>query len=774
MPYHHLHLSFHVLVLCSLANSIYLSPSRFHKSPATAAGRLQNGTVEEDYYYQVTRPLPTDGTTPSCSLPLLSHDFADTYGSPPVSIDYSPPADCPGEWTSVVIEFNASCRGEQYDRIAAVWIDGVELLRTSTAEPTEDGIFWSVRKDVTRYASVFRRSDAILSVMLENIVNEVFTGVYHVNVSAYYYGGGNESEKIERFDLKNGDLGVGVETSGGELGKADRGMGFISLRRKSQPWFSWGKPAWLKKLDFITSREKEDEDREAGILLNDEDAVGRTKLRMSFEENAEKARKLGFVSDTIELEFPNDQASLSQNGGRIVGSGSEEPGRTSVSSNLLLNKPADKILPISSNGHDGFWFRIENSSAIHSRSVEIPLNTYRAILEVYISFHSNDEFWFSNPPDAYIQKNNLTTGRGNGSLRQVFATIDGIFVGSVVPFPVVFTGGINPLFWEPVVGIGAFNLPSYDIDLTPFLGTLLDGNPHEIGLGVTNGIQYWLVDANLHLWMDHASSQVDAKLVHYKVPNLSVSTDFKFTGLDGSFRISAKRKLYFAGWANSSLGNITTHVHQELEFKNTIKFKKNGTFKEVKQKTKTKLIVRLEAFSVLLLGRARSTTKYPLHILTTTLPKENNTSILTTNFSNGIKEDLSIILPNQIHVSSLSDSQKADGWMLVHDHSVLSGSSTTRQKYKYTDESGCYSQSLVANDAVRTTGIKKMQIKQKQPKESRNQAIQKGEEERKKRDSLVKLLLKEEGRGGGLVQLVNNCGWSIIIILADFDYPLNN
>ncbi|MFS8018079.1 putative peptide-N(4)-(N-acetyl-beta-glucosaminyl)asparagine amidase [Helianthus anomalus] len=67
----------------------------------------------------------------------------------------------------------------------------------------------------------------------------------------------------------------------------------------------------------------------------------------------------------------------------------------------------------------------------------------------------------------------------------------------VVPFPMIFTGGINPLFWEPVVSIRAFNLPSFDIDLTPFFGLLLDDKNHSIGIQIADGI-----DANLNLWFD--------------------------------------------------------------------------------------------------------------------------------------------------------------------------------------------------------------------------------------------------------------------------------
>lgn len=261
----------------------------------------------------------------------------------------------------MLLQFNASCKGEQYDRIAAVWLDGAELLRTSTAEPNDDGIFWTVTKDVTKYTSILVKENITLSVMLENLVNDIFTGVYHVNVTFLYY------------DAKN-----------------------------------------------VT-----------GIQLNN------------------------YVDNPISLGLSNLGSSL----------GSDD-------------RPADLILPISASGDDGLWFRIESELELYGQKVVIPRNTYKAVMEIYVSFHGNDEFWYSNPSDSYIQMNNLTTKRGHGAYREVLLKIDENLVGSLVPFPVVFTGGINPLFWQPVVSIGAFDLPSYDVDLTPFFwGFCLMINP---------------------------------------------------------------------------------------------------------------------------------------------------------------------------------------------------------------------------------------------------------------------------------------------------------
>ncbi|XP_042509928.1 peptide-N4-(N-acetyl-beta-glucosaminyl)asparagine amidase A [Macadamia integrifolia] len=600
------HQSHSITLLSPLDSSSSSLPGRYFKSLPSSL-HLNESTE----YYEITLPLKTDKFSPSCSLLLLQHDFGNTYGLPPATASYSPPSDCPAPWSHVVLELQVSCQGEQYDRIVGVWLDGVEILRTSTAEPTDSGIFWKVRKDVTKYSSLLSLSNLTLSVMLENIINDVFTGVYHVNISLLYYGQSGarvHSDSPELFS--NRKLGPLIEE------------GTLGLRSEA------------RKLMFISGEHD-----------------GRIRSRTDSTEG----QKLG----------------------------------------VLSRKPADLIVPIASDGSDGFWFRIENEFDVHLKRIQIPPNTYRAILEIYVSFHGNDEFWYSNPPDAYIKLNNLTTGRGNGAFRQVFVTIDGVLVGSQALFPVIFTGGINPLFWEPVVAIGAFNLPSYDIDLTPFLGLLLDGKDHSFGLGVSDGISFWLVDANLHFWLDPKLSTVQAKSVVYRIPPLSVNRDSKYDKLDGTFKVKAKTETHCSGWVKSTAGNFTTHVFQEFKFKNSIKYKKNGTYKEVEQKIKMKTDVRLETDEQRLLSRLVYKRTYPLRIITSTIPGfDINTNLLFTNVTNGFKEKYSMA----DYITSISNTQRSGGWMLVHDHSVLSGSAETRQTLRYKDDFTCYSRNVASNN----------------------------------------------------------------------------
>jgi hypothetical protein len=75
--------------------------------------------------------------------------------------------------------------------------------------------------------------------------------------------------------------------------------------------------------------------------------------------------------------------------------------------------------------------------------------------------------------------------------------VDGTIAGAAWPVPVVFTGGFDPYLWHPVVGTGAFLGPSYTLDLTPFVGWLVDGKTHSIALDVAGDTSYWLVSVNV-------------------------------------------------------------------------------------------------------------------------------------------------------------------------------------------------------------------------------------------------------------------------------------
>ncbi|KVI04845.1 peptide-N4-(N-acetyl-beta-glucosaminyl)asparagine amidase A-like [Cynara cardunculus var. scolymus] len=563
------------------------SPPHFLKSFTQNSGN-ETINVAPQEYFEVTRPLPTDAITPACSVNVLDYNFGYTYGSPPVTVDYiPPPVTC--NWSLAVLEFRAECKGEQYDRIAGVWIDGVELLRTSTAQPTEDGIFWTVRKDVTRYASIIRQDNHTLSVMLENIVNDEFTGVYHVNVSFLFYSG------------KDVRVPLSVVSGDSETHRLNRKL--ISVKTHGN-------------------------------------------------------------EDKIELD-------------RVL--------------NLLYpyDKPADLIIPISGAIDEGFWFRIQNETDVQRKNVQISQKTYKAVLELYVSFHGDDEFWYMNPSDSYIEANHLATGRAHGAYREVLVTIDGILVGAVIPFPVIFTGGINPLFWEPVVSIGAFDLPSYDIDLTPFLGLLSDNKSHSIGLQVADGISFWLVDANLHLWLDH--SNVKAETLKYKVPSMEIERQNQFKRLDGEFELEGERESEAKGLVTSSFGKLKIEYTDKMKFKSKLKFQDQGTRKRLNQRVNRNSRITITDENGELIQSLQVKIKYPLNINIKTGPgSDPDTSIMNTTVVQGRSEAFYDVNDSRV----LNHSQNCNGSMVIKGNAVLSGTADNHQIYDYKDGFGCYSRNV--------------------------------------------------------------------------------
>ncbi|XP_021911668.1 peptide-N4-(N-acetyl-beta-glucosaminyl)asparagine amidase A-like [Carica papaya] len=140
------------------------------------------------FFFEVTKSIKLSKVKP-CSHNVLRHDFAYTYGKSPVLANYTFPSHCTSQsFSKIVLEWKATSRGRQFDRIFGVWLGGVELLRSCTAEPIATGILWRVEKDVTRYSSLLTKNDTqTLAVYLGNLIDKTYTGIYHVDITFHFY-----------------------------------------------------------------------------------------------------------------------------------------------------------------------------------------------------------------------------------------------------------------------------------------------------------------------------------------------------------------------------------------------------------------------------------------------------------------------------------------------------------------------------------------------------------------------------------------------------------
>uniref|UniRef100_A0A0E0BYV3 Peptide N-acetyl-beta-D-glucosaminyl asparaginase amidase A N-terminal domain-containing protein n=1 Tax=Oryza meridionalis TaxID=40149 RepID=A0A0E0BYV3_9ORYZ len=352
---------------------------------------------------------------------------------------------------------------------------------------------------------------------------------------------------------------------------------------------------------------------------------------------------------------------------------------------------ADLIVPISRSLplNDGQWFAIQNSTDVQGKRLTIPSNTYRAVLEVFVSFHSNDEFWYTNPPNEYIEANNLSNVPANGAFREVIIKVNDDIVGAIWPFTVIYTGGVNPLLWRPITGIGSFNLPTYDIDITPFLGKLLDGKEHDFGFGVTNALDVWYIDANLHLWLDHKSEKTTGSLISYEAQGLVLNVDSGFSGLDGQFVTSASRHISATGLVKSSYGEVTTNFYQRFSYVNSNVYSKNGSVQVVNQTIDAKSgVFAKDALAVLLSEELHQI--FPLYVYTGTSDEEADEYTLISYVKLGVDEKETSGGKMGFSYNSLRNAQSAHGSMKVKKNLVVGGLGETHQAYKYVGTDGCY------------------------------------------------------------------------------------
>ncbi|WTF05939.1 peptide-N4-asparagine amidase A [Streptomyces sp. NBC_01613] len=139
-----------------------------------------------DYHDPVTAaPAVFTPHTKSCSVTVAEAKFKDFT---PYTGTYTPPTGCgtPGRWSKVVLRMDGNVKGRQYDRLGYLDIGGVQVFRTSTPEPSQDGIDWSVEKDVTEYEKTLSSAQSV-DMLIGNVVNDTYTGILDVKVTLTFY-----------------------------------------------------------------------------------------------------------------------------------------------------------------------------------------------------------------------------------------------------------------------------------------------------------------------------------------------------------------------------------------------------------------------------------------------------------------------------------------------------------------------------------------------------------------------------------------------------------
>jgi hypothetical protein len=161
------------------------------EAPAAAPGDVP-AEFGSDWHDPITAAPPVAKPSgKSCQVTVAEAQFRDFT---PYRGTYTPPDGCGDRWSKVVLRMDGKVKGRQYDRLGYLHIGGVEVFRTSTPQPSPDGIEWSVEKDVTRYSDTLRAGRDV-EMLIGNVVDDTYTGIIDVRVTLTFYAGRPAAEQ---------------------------------------------------------------------------------------------------------------------------------------------------------------------------------------------------------------------------------------------------------------------------------------------------------------------------------------------------------------------------------------------------------------------------------------------------------------------------------------------------------------------------------------------------------------------------------------------------
>jgi hypothetical protein len=254
---------------------------------------------------------------------------------------------------------------------------------------------------------------------------------------------------------------------------------------------------------------------------------------------------------------------------------------------------ADVVLPLrqanSSGGFNEPAFLFTPTDQLAS-TLQLPTNVERAYLEVITQSQIGDEFWYGCVPNDVAGE---LQSCGSTAFREGEISIDGQPAGVAPVYPWIYTGGVDPFFWEPIPGVQTLNFVPYRVDLTPFAGVLSNGLPHTVALSVFNANNYFTATATLLLYLDHHSTQVTGALTSNTIGSANPSLNENLTtdasgNVSGSVTVNSLRSFRVAGYVNTSHGRVDTDIRQKVNFNNVQNFVINSTIytQDISQNTR--------------------------------------------------------------------------------------------------------------------------------------------------------------------------------------------
>jgi len=291
----------------------------------------------------------------------------------------------------------------------------------------------------------------------------------------------------------------------------------------------------------------------------------------------------------------------------------------------------------------------------------------------------NDEFWYFCVPND--QTSNLESC-GNTAFRETEVYIDGQAAGVAPVYPWIYTGGIDPFLWEPIVGVQTLDFKPYRVDLTPFAGLLSDGHSHTVSVGVFN-----------------ANNTLSVAPTPVVTENIKV--DKTGTVHTGSVAVASNRSFAIRGYVNTSHGRVETTVEQTVDFLSNQQFDV-GPMTDIQNAQQSSTVdSRTTTQDAFFTNTTEQHFSYPLTIDFSFLVNADgsSTQATTVDQKNFVSESKSLN-GRKFYESDLSNQVNSTDTLDFTGHT---GSKTT-QTYSADDSSGhCYSRTITAVAQVLTS-----------------------------------------------------------------------
>lgn len=218
---------------------------------------------------------------------------------------------------------------------------------------------------------------------------------------------------------------------------------------------------------------------------------------------------------------------------------------------------------------------------------------------------------------------------------------------------------------------------------------------------MTNAQSAWLVDANLHLWLDPRGAPSTAGMTSYDAPPLDTTIAFR-TDEAGSelYYTTAFRRVSATGWVQTaSYGKVTATWKQRLSYENTNEIQGDDERQSVNQTTDAYSGVHVTAGRGVAYSQ-EAQQSFPLYMYVGVASEAPNGSYtVARHVRQGFAEERAAAGRSGLFWSrSLSNAQECAVDVDMDDEGDAVGVSWgTRQRYVYEASDGCYSRDVTSS-----------------------------------------------------------------------------